>query len=95
MCEYIILVNFRMDKYKYDENNGLWYELKRGYHFPCLILPTSDDKPIGIWVQQHRRYLQEHRKIVYIHLLTGSRLNSYLAEIDQQAQERMELLAVR
>ncbi len=38
MCEYIILENFRMDKYKYDESNGLWYELKGDYYFPCLIL---------------------------------------------------------
>ena len=81
-----------MDKYKYDESNGLWYELKGDYYFPCLTLPESESKPIGLWGQRHRRYLQEHRKSVYTQLLTSGRLNSYLAEIDQQAQERMEIL---
>ena len=81
-----------MDKYKYDESNGLWYELKGDYYFPCLTLPESESKPIGLWGQRHKRYLQEHRKIVYTQLLNSGRLNSYLAEIDQQAQERMEVL---
>ena len=81
-----------MDKYKYDESNGLWYELKGDYYFPCLTLPESEYKPIGLWGQRHRSYLQEHRKIVYTQLLTSGRLNSYLAEIDQQAQERMDVL---
>ncbi len=81
-----------MDKYKYDESNGLWYELKGDYYFPCLTLPESENKPIGIWGQRHKRYLQEYRKIVYTQLLTSGRLNSYLSEIDRQAQERMEVL---
>ena len=81
-----------MDKYTYDESNGLWYELKGDCYFPCLTLPESENKPIGLWGQRHKRYLQEHRKIVYTQLLTSGRLNSYLAEIDQQAQERMEVL---
>lgn len=38
-----------MDKYKYDESNSLWYELKRDYYFPCLILLESESKPIGLW----------------------------------------------
>ena len=78
-----------MDKYKYDESNGLWYELKGDYYFPCLTLPESENKPIGLWGQRHRSYLQEHRKIVYTQLLTSGRLNSYLAEIDQQATKMM------
>ena len=49
MCEYIILEDFRMDKYKYDESNGLWYELKGDYYFLCLTLPESESKPIGLW----------------------------------------------
>ncbi len=87
MCEYIILENFRIDKYRYDESNGLWYELKGDCYFPCLTLPESENKPIGLWGQR------EYRKIVSTQLLTSGRLNSYLAEIDQQAQERMEVLA--
>ena len=91
MCEYIIL-DFRMDKYKYDESNGLWYELKGDYYFPCLTLPESESKPIGLWGQRHKRCLREQRKVFYTQLLTSGRLNSYLAEVDQQAQERMEVL---
>ena len=59
---------------------------------PLPTLPESENEPIGLWGQRHKRCLQEHRKIIYTQLLTSGRLNSYLAEIDQQAQERMEVL---
>lgn len=45
MCEYIILEDFKMDKYIYDENNGLWYELQGEYYLPCLSLPPEEEKP--------------------------------------------------
>ena len=48
ICEYIIMEDCRMDKYKYDKSNCLWYELKEDYFFPCLTLQKSDNKPIGI-----------------------------------------------
>lgn len=38
-----------MDKYIYDESNGLWYELQDEYYLPCLTLPPKEEKPIGIW----------------------------------------------
>ena len=38
-----------MDKYIYDENNGLWYELVEDNYIPCLTLPLEENKPIGIW----------------------------------------------
>lgn len=82
-----------MDKYIYDENNGLWYELQGDYYIPCLALPAEkENKPIGIWGQRHKRYLQEYKKVSYINLLTNGKLNSYLADIDKQAQERFEWL---
>ncbi len=56
MCEYIITEDFKMDKYIYDKNNGLWYELQGEYYLPCLTLPSEEEKPIGIWGQQHLRY---------------------------------------
>ena len=90
MCEYIITEDFLIDKYIYDESNGLWYELQGDYYIPCLILPTEKEhKPIGLWGQRHKRYLQECKKAVYITLLTSGRLNSYLADIDEQATEMM------
>ena len=66
MCEYIITEDFLMDKYIYDESNGLWYELQEDYYIPCLVLPTeTENKPIGLWGQRHKRYLQEYKRAVY------------------------------
>ena len=81
-----------MDKYIYDESNGLWYELQGDYYIPCLILPAEKEQPIGLWGHRHLRYLKEHRRNTYTTLLTSGRLNIYLADIDKQAQERMERL---
>lgn len=81
-----------MDKYIYDERNGLWYELQGDYYIPCLTLPTEEERPIGIWGQQHRRYLKEHKKAAYTMLLTNGKLNSYLADIDKQAEEMFSRL---
>ena len=81
-----------MDKYIYDDKNGLWYELQGDYYIPCLILPAEKEQPIGLWGQRHLRYLKEHRRNTYTTLLTSGRLNPYLADIDKQAQERMERL---
>lgn len=76
MCEYIILEDFNMDKYTYNENNGLWYELQGDY--PILILSAEEEKPIGIWGQRHRRYLKEHKKMIYATLLTSGKLKATL-----------------
>ncbi len=81
-----------MDKYIYDENNGLWYELQDDYYLPCLTLPPEEEKTIGIWGQRHKHFLKEHRKATYTTLLTSGKLNTYLAETDRQAQERFERL---
>ena len=81
-----------MDKYIYDESNGLWYELQGDYYIPYLVLPTKKEQPIGLWGQQHLRYLKEYRKNTYTTLLTSGKLNAYLADIDRQAQERFETL---
>lgn len=81
-----------MDKYIYDENNGLWYELKGDYYIPCLGLPAEEERPIGIWGQRHKRCLKEHKKATYTTLLTNGKLNTYLTDIDRQAQERFEML---
>ena len=79
-----------MNKYIYDESNGLWYELQRDYYIPCLTLPAEkENKPISLWGQRHKHYLQEHKRTVYISLLTSGELNNYLADIDEQATEMM------
>ena len=84
-----------MDKYIYDDKNGLWYELQGDYYIPCLILPAEKEQPIGLWGQRHLRYLKKHRRNTYITLLTSGRPNTYLADIDKQAQKRMERLTAQ
>ena len=82
-----------MEKYITDERTGLKYELVGDYY---LIAgddePDEEQKPIGIWGQRHLRYLKNHRKVLYINLLTSSKLNAYLADIDRQAEEMFERL---
>ena len=62
------------------------------YYIPCLTLPAEENKPIGIWGQRHKAYLKEHRKATYTTMLMEGKLNSYLSDIDRQAQERFETL---
>ena len=81
-----------MEKYIYNDKNGLWYELQGDYYLPCLKLPEEPEVYIGIWGQRHRRYLKTHRKALYTSLLTSGKLNSYLADIDQQAEEMFSRL---
>ena len=81
-----------MEKYKFDENNGLWYELQGDYYLPCLELPEEEQAYIGIWGQRHLRYLKKHHRVLYGNLLTSGKLNSYLVDIDRQAEEMFERL---
>ena len=81
-----------MEKYVYDQNNGLWYELQGDYYIPCLTVPAQEERPIGIWGQRHLRYIKAERKALYTELLTSGRLNTYLADINEQAEEQMLLL---
>ena len=81
-----------MEKYIYNEQNGLWYELQGDYYLPCLKLPEEETAHIGVWGQRHRRYLKSHRKALYTSLLTSGKLNRYLADIDQQAEEMFSRL---
>lgn len=81
-----------MDKYIHNEQNGLWYELQGDYYLPCLKLPEEPEVHIGIWGQRHRRYLKGHHKALYTSLLTSGKLNSYLADIDRQAEEMFSRL---
>ena len=81
-----------MDKYIYDEKNGLWYELQGDYYLPCLKLPKEESRHIGVWGQRHLRYLKQYRKVRYYNLLTSGKLNGYLADIDRQAEEMFSRL---
>ena len=78
-----------MKKTIFEEIGGTY--IRHGdYLIPCLTLPEEVQRFIGVWGQRHKRYLKEHKEAVYITLLTSGRLNSYLADIEEQAQERFE-----
>lgn len=81
-----------MEKYIYNGNNGLWYELQGDYYIPCLTLGEEEKRPIGKWGRKHLRYLKEHRPVLYTVLLLGGKLSSHLAEIDIRATEIYEQL---
>ena len=74
------------------EELGGRYERQGDYLIPCLTLPAEKEQPIGIWGQRHLRHIKDYRRVTYINLLTSGRLNTYLADIDRQAQERFERL---
>ena len=76
-----------MEKQIYDEKNGLWYELRGDYYLPCLLVPPEEQRPIGVWGQQHLRYLRQHRKALYTELQITGKLNSYLADLNEQAED--------
>lgn len=69
------------------EQLGGTYEQQGDYLIPCLTLPAEKEISIGVWGQRHLRYLKEYRRITYLNLLTSGRLNTYLADIDKQAEE--------
>ena len=81
-----------MEKYIFDERNGVWYELQGDYYLPCLKLPEGEQQPVGLWGQQHLRYIKQHRKVLYTNLLTSGKLNGYLADIDKQAEDMFSRL---
>ena len=75
-----------MEKYIYNEQNGLWYELQGDYYIPCLTISKEEQQPIGMWGRRHLRYIREYRKGLYDSLLLSGKLNGYLAELNEQAE---------
>ncbi len=80
-----------MEKSLFEQLGGTYHE-ENGYLIPDLRLPTEEEQPIGIWGQRHLDYLKQYRKVTYTNLLTSGKLNTYLADINEQAQERFERL---
>ena len=70
------------------EQMGGTYTQAGDYILPDL-LPAEEEKEanIGVWAMRHKRYLQQNHKVRYYNLLTSGKLNSYLADIEQQAQD--------
>ena len=84
-----------MEKYIYDNSNGLWYELHGDYYLPCLVIPEEEIHTIGIWGRKHQQYLREHHSMVYTDLVLSGKLYSYLADIDTQARNKLDLLVTQ
>ena len=84
-----------MAKTIFDEMGGAY--IRQGdYFLPCLSLPAEkESKPVGVWGQRHLRYLKQHRKVLYTNLLTSGKLNSYLADIDKQAEDMFLRLVIQ
>ena len=76
----------------YDEKNGLWYEKQGDYFIPCLSLSEEKQNPIGIWGQRYLRYIKQHKRVFYANLLSSCKLNSYLADVDEQAEDMFSRL---
>ena len=74
-----------MEKYIYNEQNGLHYELVGDYYLPLLTLPETP--PIGVWGRRRKHYLKEHRPVLYNTMFLSGELFPHLAEVNQQANE--------
>ena len=73
---------------------NITYTQQGDYLLPNLTLPEQDSRPIGLWGQQHLRYIKRSRPILYTNLLTKCRLNEYLAYVDEQAQKMYDELVL-
>ena len=70
------------------EQLGGTYTQIGDYLLPDLSLPAEKETGnIGVWALRHKRYLKQHHKVLYYNLLTSGKLDSYLADIEEQAQQ--------
>ena len=76
----------------HDEANGLDYVLVGDYYIPAIELPEDDDRPIGKWGRMHRAYPEETNPLLLNHLILTGKLHTYLADLDDQAQNRYRLI---
>ena len=84
-----------MDELKpsiHDEATGLDYVLVGDYYIPTIELSEDDDRPIGKWGRMHRAYLEETTPLLLNHLILTGRLHTYLADLDEQAQDRYRFI---
>ena len=81
----------KLEKRIHDDSNGLDYVLFGDYYIPDLKLP-EENRPIGRWGQMHRDYLKQYRPALYNELLLAGRLWTYLADLNEQAQNRLDTI---
>lgn len=74
------------------EETGGTYSWVGGCLLPNLVTGTHEHTTIGVWGRRHLKYIQEYRQIFYNSLVLNGRLSSCLAEIDQQARDRLDTI---
>lgn len=80
-----------MDKLPQEINeNGIPYILHGEYYLPNIVLSSTDERSIGKWGRMHKKYLMEIRPVLYNDLIVKDKLYSYLADLNEQAEERLE-----
>ena len=80
-----------MEKSLFEQNGGTYRQVG-DYLLPNITLPEEETVHIGIWGRRHKLYLKQNHRVLYMNLLTSGKLNSYLADIDAQAEEMFSLL---
>ena len=78
-------------KILHDDRNGLDYVLVEDYYLPMIDLP-KETRPIGYWGMLRKEYMKNYKSGMYSYLLLTGKLDSYLADLNEQAQERYELI---
>ena len=78
-----------MERYMFDEKNGLWYELVGDFYLPCV---TAPEMQLGRWGQFRRHHLKEHQNGIYTGMLLSGKLENHLAEVDAKAEEMFKRL---
>ena len=81
-----------MKKHFFNEQTGISYTLHSDYYLPDLKASDEEDRPIGLQGQRHLKYIKKHKRIFYTTLITSGKLNSYLADVDKQAEEMFSRL---
>ena len=82
-----------MEKYIYNEQTGLHYELVGDYYYPCLTLP--EPPCIGIWGQRRLQYLRTNKNVLYMTMLMSGKLKNHLEEVDKSAEEMFDQLTMQ
>ena len=82
----------KMKKHITDVKTGITYTLHEDYYLPDCSLPAEEEIPIGVWGQRHVAFLKNHQRGVYNEFLVSGKLQTYLAQIDRDAQEMFDLL---
>ena len=70
--------------------NGIPYSLHGEYYLPNIVLSSDNERSIGRWGRMHKKYLMENRPVLYNDLIVKDKLYSYLADMNEQAEERLE-----